>query len=246
MFEADERSPTGTKHPLYGVSQSPSVQPQRRDNNSNEKPILYCHKFQDNTCTRTARECLYVYEKDPTFVPLTSERRAISTSSKPVTQQHRQHSVQTSDYTNHPLYHAAIGRPNGRVKKGNEFGFSIQQRKDMRSFASQSRGSSQSDHRSSPPAPRQHSNDARQHFTSWSDESKPGYSPKRADIRSFRVEKRKHQDNDTVSIEEINEEQQQWLRSAPALSPLRIELDVPEPIILNSDRPRSLQREEPQ
>jgi hypothetical protein len=146
-------------------------------------------------------------------VPLTSDKQPSNNSAEPVTQQHRQHSLQTSDYTTHPLYHAAIGRPTGRVKKGNEFGFSIQQRKDMKSFADQSRGSPHSDHRSST-ASRQHSDDARQHFISWADESTPGYSPKRADIRSFRVEKRKHQENDTVSIDQINEEQQQWITTS--------------------------------
>jgi hypothetical protein len=70
-----ERSRTGTKHPLYGVSQSPSVQPQRRDNSSNEKPVRHCDKFQDNICTRTAIECRYVHEKNPDFVRSRSERQ---------------------------------------------------------------------------------------------------------------------------------------------------------------------------
>ena len=244
IIDADERSPTGIKHPLYGVSQSStSVQPQKSDS---EKPIKYCDKFQTNTCTRSASECKYVHKMRPASVPPRTDKQVSNTSAKPVTQHHRQGSLQTEDYQSHPLYHASIGPPNGLVGKKNPYGFSQKQRKDMLDISQRSQTQSQT--------PSQ-SGDARK-FISWSDENKPGYSPKRADIRVMRVEKRKYENDVTAAGD--TDAHQEWITTPTPLSPIHIDhetLDNTEsddrssiqslPHVMNSDRPRSLHREEP-
>lgn len=252
MIDADERSPSGVKHPLYGVSQSStsssSIQP-RTDN------VKYCDRYQTDSCPRSASECRYVHKMKPASVPLRTEKQVFNTSAKPVTQHHRQNSVSTDNYKSHPLYHASIGPPKGLVGKKNPYGFSLQQRKDMKDIARRSQNSSQDTSRS-PQSNRSQHNDVRQ-FTSWSDETKPGYSPQRADIRVIRIEKRKYQDDEHV-IEQQDDDQKSCMIDEPVLSPLRSEYEFnhhentstaqqPEvhPYVLDSDRPRSLQIEEP-
>ena len=169
---------------------------------------------------------------------------------KPVTKDDRQTST---DYKNEPGWTDTIGHPKGRRTDTNAHGFSKTQRGQLNYVKSSAPGqsaTSASSSSSSSSVRQPASNDAR-NFSSWKNESQPGY--KRSSLGSLRITtKRKHIADDDVNISSHDEQSDtdditvastfNIIQPLPAnVQPLTYN---PHPLAYN-ERPRSLKDEDP-
>ena len=117
----------------------------------------------------------------------------------PVTSKHRS-SPQGGTYKDDPDWSPAIGTPSDRVGPGNPYAYSKSQRANIKFMKANKPGPSSSSQ------PKQ---DARaiQPFTSWSDETQPGY--KNIHARSLSMGKHKHEDGHISDIESISEQDEE-------------------------------------
>ena len=157
---------------------------------------------------------------------------------KPVTKADRS---DDHDYKREPYWNESIGKPTGRSTETNKYGFSKGQRIKLNYVKSNYTHASSSATSSSSPSQRPASSDARNQFSSWGDESQPGF--KRANLRSLRVEtKRKHiSDNDTVSSDDTVSEIQEEKHDSSST-----DMSYSKPLtVLHADHQRSLTEEDP-
>jgi Zinc finger C-x8-C-x5-C-x3-H type (and similar) len=177
LVKADERAPKYVKKQIYGVAKGNHTE-HKVDHNSQGQP-QYCNKFQEGTCTR-GKSCKYKHEirQDHNSKAPAVKQELKQALVKPVTQDYRQ------DYRNNPYHHPSIGAPAGVKSEKNKFGYSKAQRANIEFMNSQSVPST---------------TDKSEPFSSWSNDSQPGHKNERSDLRSFRVQKRKHTSDDDQS-----------------------------------------------